>query len=77
MRRLVSVLLGWLALLPGTGFCLQVTIVEPPFGQPLFGEQLFEAAIVPQNRVQSVTFMVDGVTVATLSTPPFGIKVYV
>ena len=75
MTRLVRSLLAGLALSPGAAFCLQVTIVEPPFGQPLFGQQVFEAAIVPRNEVRHVTFVVDGVSVATLSTPPFRIEV--
>ncbi len=63
-------LVGVLAL-PSQVAALQITILEPPPGEPVFGEVAFRAEILPQDEILLVEFLVDGRSVARRSEPPF------
>ncbi len=54
---------------------LDVSITEPPPGQPLFGEVEFAADVYPAESAARVELYVDGQLVAEADAPPFAVQV--
>lgn len=53
---------------------LDVAIISPPPGQPMFGEVEIEADVYPAENVARVEFLVDGQLVGEVDTSPFRIQ---
>lgn len=50
---------------------VDVLIVQPPPGQPLFGVVDFEVEVYPPDQVSRVEFFLDGEKIGELTEPPF------
>ena len=68
---LCLLLLLWSLSAPAAEPELNVLILQPPAGEPLFGELEFEVDIYPQEDVSRVEFYLDGELLGELTAPPF------